>query len=360
MPLMQAGDLCLVTGVSGYLASWLAKNLLDAGFRVRGTVRSLADTEKVDTMRALLPGLELAEAELRSPEGWAQAVAGCQWVFHVASPQAVPSETDRTGGAVQGTEHLTRAAFAEPSVRKIVVTSSEAAIAYGLRKQRFTEDDWTNLDSAAGRNDYFRSKTLAEKRAWALAADRDANPRQVPLAVVNPGFILGPSLVLWGRFSMDSLRAQAEGRTPALLDMVTHIVDVRDCARMHIAVMDDPATDGHRHFCFAMTATMLEMSRIIRDNYASIGLKPTMRVAPNVLIWAMQFFQPDAGSIYDKLGHDNLYETKWPDVYRYQYTDLAASIRASIDRMLELGWLKAPSGAPIALTLSSANNCGPF
>lgn len=127
--------------------------------------------------------------------------------------------------------------------------------------------------------------------------------------------------------------------------MVTHIVDVRDCAAMHIAVMDDPSTDGRRNFCFAMTATMLEMSRIIRENYGAIGLKPTMRVAPKFVIWATQMFRPDAGSIYDKLGHANHYETKWPNVYSYRYTDLAASIRASIDRMLELGWLNIPSQA---------------
>lgn len=216
MTAMKTGDLCLVTGVSGYLASWLDRQLLDAGYRVRGTVRSLADAEKVSTMRALLPSVELAQSDLRSSHGSAEAVAGCQWVSHVASPQAVPSETDRTGGAVQGTEYLMRAAFAEPSVRKIVLTSSEAAIGYGLRKQHFTEDDWTNLDGPAGRNDYLRSKTLAEKRAWALAADRMVNPRAVPLSVVNPGFILGPSLVPWGRFSMESLKAQAEGRNAGL------------------------------------------------------------------------------------------------------------------------------------------------
>src|SRR5581483_1963989 len=85
---MNRGDLCLITGVSGYLASWIAKHLIDAGFRVRGTVRSLADADKVAAMRALLPGVELAEADLRSADGWKEAVAGSQWVFHVASPQA--------------------------------------------------------------------------------------------------------------------------------------------------------------------------------------------------------------------------------------------------------------------------------
>jgi nucleoside-diphosphate-sugar epimerase len=233
-----------------------------------------------------------------------------------------------------------RAALGEASVRKIVLTSSEAAIAYGLGKQHFTEDDWTNLDGPAGRNDYFRSKTLAERLAWRLAADPATNPRSIPLAVVNPGFILGPTLVPWGRYSMETLKAQAEGDTPVLLDLATHIVDVRDCARMHIAIMNDPSTDGHRHFCFGMVAKMVEMSRIIQRDYAQIGLKPTTRVAPKFVLWALKFVRADAGSIYDKLGHANVYETKWPNVYRYQYADLAASLRASIDRMLELGWLR--------------------
>jgi nucleoside-diphosphate-sugar epimerase len=93
MAVMKPGDLCLVTGVSGYLASWLAKQLLDAGYQARGTVRSLADTEKVSTMRTLLPGVELTEADLRSPRGWIEADAGCQWIFHVASPQAAAPAT---------------------------------------------------------------------------------------------------------------------------------------------------------------------------------------------------------------------------------------------------------------------------
>src|SRR5258707_8166001 len=110
---MQRNDLCLITGVSGYLASWIAKGLLEEGFRVRGTLRSLADEPKVSTMRGLLPGIELVSADLRLPAGWAEAVAGCPWIFHVASPQAVPSEKDRTEGATQGTAYLMRAALTE-------------------------------------------------------------------------------------------------------------------------------------------------------------------------------------------------------------------------------------------------------
>src|SRR5262245_5729220 len=121
---MKEGDLCLVTGASGYLASWIARYLLEQGYRVRGTVRNMQDRQRNEALQRMLPGIELVAADLRHEAGWRAAVAGVQWVFHVASPQAVKSERDRTGGALSGTRHLLAAAFAEPSVRKIVVTSS--------------------------------------------------------------------------------------------------------------------------------------------------------------------------------------------------------------------------------------------
>ncbi len=197
--LMRKGDLCLVTGVSGYLASWLAKYLLEEGYRVRGTVRRLDDPARNDAVRNILPGIELVAADLRVRDGWTEAMAGVDWVFHVASPQAVPTESHRTEGAVSGTEFVLAAAFGSDTAKKVVVTSSEAAIAYGYprSRQHFTEDDWTNLDGDAGRFDYFRSKTLAERLAWDLARDRNLNPRAVPIATICPGFILGPSLVPW-------------------------------------------------------------------------------------------------------------------------------------------------------------------
>lgn len=135
---MQPGDLCFVSGVSGFLGSWIAKELMDGGFRVRGSVRSLGDADRVAALRNLLPGVEWVAADLRMEDGGRQALAGCQWVFHVASPQAVKSESDRTGGALSGTRFLltAAAAAAEPTVQTVVVTSSEAAIAYGHRYAR--------------------------------------------------------------------------------------------------------------------------------------------------------------------------------------------------------------------------------
>jgi nucleoside-diphosphate-sugar epimerase len=338
---MESDDLCLVTGVSGYLGSWLAKMLLEQGFRVRGTVRSLNDVDKVAAVEQILPGIHLAAADLRSPEGWLEAVAGVKWVFHVASPQAVATETDRTGGAVRGTEYLMRAALAEPSVAKIVLTSSEAAIAYGFprAKQRFTEEDWTVLEGAAGKNDYFRSKTLAERLAWDLVRDPAVNRRGVQMAVINPSFIAGPSLVPWGRFSLETLASMATGKIPALPDMVNHVVDVRDCAAMHIALMQDQAANGHRHFSFAITGKMTDMTDAIRKHYARDGFKPKPFVVPTWILRLAGLFSNQVGSMVSKLGAPNVYAPERSDAYHYRYTNIEEVMTASMDSMLRHGWL---------------------
>ncbi|MFL1380099.1 MULTISPECIES: NAD-dependent epimerase/dehydratase family protein [unclassified Nocardiopsis] len=335
---MEKNDLCLVTGASGYLASWLVKDLLEAGYRVRGTVRRADDSERNRTLRELLPGVELVAADLRSPDGWDEAVDGVRWVFHVASPQAVATEKNRTEGAVAGTEYLVRAALGSPSVRKIVLTGSVAAVAYGTDKRRYDEDDWTDLDGPAGKMDYFRSKTLAERKAWELVDDPQANPRGVPLATVNPGFILGPTLVPWGRYSMQALQDQAEGRSP-LLDMEMDAVDVRDCARMHIAVMADPAADGRRHLAMSMKATAQEQAELISSVTGPLGMKPVRVGLRRPALWFAKIFMSDAGAIYDKVGRQITYATKYPDVYTYRYTDLRASLQETFDRMVELGWI---------------------
>jgi nucleoside-diphosphate-sugar epimerase len=341
---MRVGDLCLVTGVSGFLASWISNELLERGFRVRGTVRSLADASRTRILKATLPGVELVAADLRSPEGWTEALRDCRWIFHVASPQASKSEKDRTGGAVAGTQYLMQAALESQLSAKVVLTSSEAAIAYGYpkSKQQFTEDDWTVLEGPVGRNDYFRSKTLSERLAWRLARDPVVNRRQVALATINPGFIAGPSLVPWARFSFDFLKNIAEGRVPFIPDLVTHLVDVRDCARMHIAVMNNDRANGHRHFSFATTGKLVEVAQAIRESYADIGIAPGTRVMPPALAWVLRFVSSDIASIYNKLGTPNHYVTRWPDVYQYVHTDLKAIVKSSMESMLERRWIEPP------------------
>lgn len=339
---MQPGDLCFVSGVSGYLGSWIARELLDGGFRVSGSVRSLGDAERVAALRKLLPGIELVAADLRKEAGWAQALAGCRWVFHVASPQAVKTESDRTGGALSGTRFLLAAAAAEPAVQKVVVTSSEAAIAYGHppSKRHFDESDWTDLDGLDRRADYHRSKTLAERWAWDWADDARLNPRGIPLATVNPSLILGPSLVPWGRFSLRLLGDIAQGKMPVMLDMTVRVVDVCDCARMHLAVMRDPACNGQRHLCMSLPTTLADLARSVAQGYADRGFAPAVRLMPSWLARMMTPLSADLASVRSHIGNNIRYTTLHPKVYRYEHRDVDTIVRRSMDSMLAHGWLR--------------------
>lgn len=340
---MQSGDLCFVSGVSGYLGSWIAKELIDRGFRVRGSIRSLEDSERVAALHRILPGIELVAADLRCSDGWSQAVAGCAWIFHVASPQAVKTESKRTEGAVDGTRFLLAAAFAEPSVRKVVVTSSEAAIAYGhsRQKRRFDESDWTDLDRLDRRADYHRSKTLAEHLAWDLARCRERNPRCVPVSTVNPALILGPSLVPWARFSLGLLGDLAQGKIPLLLDMTIRVVDVRDCARMHIAVMANPQANGRRHLSMTLPSSLAAMAASVARGFAAEGFSPRVRMMPSWLARLMAPLSADLASVSSHIGNDIHYQTLYPEIYRTEHRDLDVIVHGSIDSMLSHGWLKA-------------------
>jgi dihydroflavonol-4-reductase len=313
---MQQGDLCLVPGGSGFLATWIEKYLIEAGYRVRGTVRSLKDTEKLQTLQALLPGVEFVEADLSNEDCWAAAVEDCKWIFHVATPQAVKEETDRVGGAVAG-----------------------AAVAYGhpRTKTEISEDDWT--DTEVVHEDYLRSKALAEQAAWAIARDPALNPRNVPLSTVCPSLILGPSLVPWGRYSLKLLKDIADGTQPVLPDMTLHVVDVRDCARMHIAVMNSGVTDRHRHFSFGAVGKTVDLGLLVREQYKGQGLKPTTRVMPNALMWLLRFVSQDVAGIYSRIGVHFPYTTRYPGVYAYEYTSLPDMVHTSMESMIDHKWI---------------------
>ncbi len=339
---MQVGDRCFVSGVSGYLGSWIAKELLAAGFRVRGSIRTLADDHRVSILKRLLPGIELVAADLRQPTGWSQAIDQCDWVFHVASPQAVRSERDRTAGAMSGMRYLLKAVATDSAVRKVVVTSSEAAIAYGhpRHKRQFSEDDWTDIKGIGTRADYHRSKTLAERLAWDWAADTRLNPRRVPLAVANPTLILGPSLVPWSRFSLQLLGDMANGDMPVLFDTKVRVVDVRDCARMHIALMRDDDRNGQRHLCMALSTTLADMARSAARTYRRPGAQTRIRLMPSWLARTLAPLSADLSSVRSHIANDIKYTTRHPDVYRYEYTDLDEVVGASIESMLTHGWLR--------------------
>lgn len=193
-----------MTGISGFIASWVAHGALKLGYRVRGTVRSLANEGKVKHLRDLCPGsahkVELVEADLMDEGSWTAAVAGCDYILHVASPFVIDEPKDPNDlilPAINGTLNVLKAASKlDVLPKRVIVTSSSAAIAYGTdtRNRVYTDADWTVPDSKEFPiTSYTKSKVLAERAAWEFMEGLPAD-RRFELATVNPTLVQGPML----------------------------------------------------------------------------------------------------------------------------------------------------------------------
>ena len=264
--------LVLITGISGFLGGHVALALLNAGYRVRGSLRSLEKAPRViETLRragAETSGLDFVALDLASDTGWDQAMEGVSYLQHTASPFMLRMPRDRSelvGPAVAGTERAITAAL-RAGVKRIVVTSSMAAIAYGHDKTgqpQFTARDWTRLD---GRpiNAYIESKTRAERRAWELM---DAAGRRSDLATINPGVIFGPLLDDDPGTSAILVQRLINGSVPAAPRIPITAVDVRDVAAAHIAAMTAPEAGGQRFPIALEPIHFIDAARVLRRHY---------------------------------------------------------------------------------------------
>jgi nucleoside-diphosphate-sugar epimerase len=227
----------LVTGGSGYLAGHVIRRLLDDGYAVRTTLRSLDREPEVRTRIDRDPGeLSFAAADLTSDNGWATAMAGCDYVLHVASPfppQQPKNEDELIAPAREGTLRVLRAA-ATAGVRRVVVTSSFAAIGYSPKPPGvpYDESDWT--DATGRQSPYVKSKTFAERAAWDFAAQHPDGPE---LTVVNPVGIFGPVLGPDYATSVGIIRILLDGKLPLVPRSSFAVVDVRDVADLHVKAM---------------------------------------------------------------------------------------------------------------------------
>src|SRR5215469_6500314 len=249
-------ELVLVTGGSGFIGAHCILALLNAGYRVRTTVRSL---KREGDVRAMLKvggvdageRLSFVEADLMSDAGWPAAVAGCGYVLHVASPlpPSVPKhEDDLIVPARDGALRVLRAAR-DAGVKRVVQTSSFGAIGYGhkVREAPFDETDWTDVNGGDVIA-YSKSKTLAERAAWDFIAKEGGG---LELAVVNPVGVFGP--VLGPDYSASILMVQRlmDGALPGCPKLYFGAVDVRDVADLHLRAMTQPAAKGERFLATA-------------------------------------------------------------------------------------------------------------
>lgn len=277
----------LVTGATGFIAGHCILELLNHGYAVRGTVRDLA-TAEIAHLRAAGGHLELVEARLDADEGWAEAVDGCTYVLHIASPNppSVPKDEDELiRPAVDGTLRVLRAADAGGTVRRVVMTSSIDAIRHGQEDNRgkvYTEDDWSNVDGIAP---YPKSKVYAEKAAWDFVRDRG-----LELVALNPGLVLGPLLRNERTTSIEVVRLLLGYKMPAVPPLGFSVVDVRDLAVAHRLAMEVPAAAGNRYICAGEHMWMGNIATVLEAEFGPRGFRVPTRPMPYWLMWTAARF----------------------------------------------------------------------
>lgn len=276
-PIVDPDAPVLVTGGTGYVASWIVRYLLEDGRTVRATVRDPNKPTGLEHLHALAAEhdgrLTLHRADLLEDGSFTDAMAGCELVIHTASPfllgKVRDPEAQFVRPALEGTRNVLASVDRTGSVKRVVLTSSVAAI-YGDNadmqgKDRFTETDW-NTTSTIDHQPYAYSKTVAEREAWQLQAAQD----RWDLVTIHPGLVLGPSLTdVSVSGSMATMKHFTDG-TMALgaPNLALGVVDVRDVARMHIAAGFTPAAHG-RYIATAGTTTMLGISQILRGEFGN-------------------------------------------------------------------------------------------
>jgi nucleoside-diphosphate-sugar epimerase len=266
----------LVTGGSGFIASYCILKLLESGHTVRTTVRTANRADDVRQTLARtntnLEALSFVVADLELDDDWPNAVAECDYVLHVASPfpaGLVRDENELIRPAVDGTIRVLRAAR-DAGVKRVVLTSSFAAVGYGHTQQSapFNENDWT--DTTQKITPYVKSKTLAERAAWDFMK-REGGALQ--LAVINPVGVLGPVLSADYSASIQLIQQLMSGALPACPRLYFGVVDVRDVANLHVIAMTHPNASGERFLALADNfLSVLEVSRTLKRRMG--GAKP--------------------------------------------------------------------------------------
>ncbi|MBN1829748.1 MAG: NAD-dependent epimerase/dehydratase family protein [Deltaproteobacteria bacterium] len=343
----------LVTGGSGYVASWIIKMLLEKGIDVNATVRDASDSKKVDHLTALAKAstgkLNLFKSDLLDRGSFDEPMRGCELVIHTASPFFITGiknpQEELIRPAREGTRNVLESARRNPTVQRIVLTSSVAAM-YGDNADIaltsdgiFTEKEW-NISSSAEHQPYSYSKTIAEKEAWTIANEQE----RWDLLTINPGWILGPSLSKRkDSMSIGAMIRFGDGTYKmGVPELWNGIVDVRDVAVAHIKAGFTPEAGG-RHIVVTGEATLLDLANILRKHFGDDYPFPRKQV-PKFLFWLiapMHGFTRKYASrnVGIPIKFDNSYSKK--DL-KISYISVEQTVREHFQQILDDGLLKSP------------------
>jgi len=335
-----APGLVLVTGGTGFIAAHCIVQLLNAGYRVRTTLRSLARAGAVET--AVAEGgadptgrLSFAQADLTKDEGWDEAVSGCEFVLHVASPFPLlaPRHKDELiVPAREGALRVLRAAR-DARVKRVVLTSSFAAIGYGQPAVReFTEHHWT--DPTARVSAYVKSKTLAERAAWDFVAHEGG---ALELAVVNPVAVFGPALGTEVSASVQILQRLLSGGMPRLANLSFGVVDVRDVADLHLRAMTDPAARGQRFLAVAGDFVSLpQVAALLKDKLGAQAARVPTKTAPDWAVRLAAVFIRSLAALVPELGKTkNASSAKARDLLEWKPRSAEEALLASAESLFK-------------------------
>jgi nucleoside-diphosphate-sugar epimerase len=307
----------LVTGGSGFLGGWCLVEALRGGYRVRTTVRDVAREASVRaSVRSQIDAderLAVLAADLTADQGWAEAIDGCDYVLHVASPfpPAQPKDPDELiVPARDGTLRVLRQSLAA-GVKRVLVTSSVAAVRNagpdgGSRARELTEADWSDPDNLH-LTPYTRSKTIAELAAWEYMREHGAEDR---LVTVQPSAIIGPLLGDDRSYSLQAIERMLTGRMPGLPRLGFSFIDVRDVAALEVAAMSAANAAGQRLIAAGPFLWFSDVAEILRRSLGADARKVPRHGVPNVVVRAMALFDPEVRSVVGELGQKTSYSTE--------------------------------------------------
>ena len=337
-------DRVLVTGVSGFIGSHVAARLLGKGYLVRGTVRNKAKGHKVvdalakngsDTTR-----LELVAADLGADAGWANAVKDCRYIQHIASPLPGIEPDNRealVAEARAGAQRVLERGLSAGAER-IVMTSSIAAMTGQPGKRRkltLTEESWSDPDWRA-MTAYPVSKTRAELSAWAYVK---AQSLENKLTVINPGLVFGPDTYGNAAASLGIIKMMLQGRVPRSARVGYPIIDVRDCAAIHVAAMTAPEAAGRRLIAGSQSLWMAEIADILKAEYPQLTKLPTVEF-PNFIMRLVAIFDPGSRLYAPDLGTLHIADTAYVNSITHVIPRPAKeAILASAKSLIEAGVL---------------------
>jgi len=340
----------LITGVSGYVGSYVCKTFLEnGGFQVRGTVRNKANQSKIEPLRLgfgaeLFSRLELVDADLMNEQSILAAAEGCDYIVHTASPvcdvdTVFENEDEIIKPAVDGTLAIMKAAQ-KNKVKKVVITSSVAAIVGGDEDSGkvFTEEDWTDL-TKEGMATYFKSKTLAEKAAWGFVANLP-HDEKIPLVTINPAVVLGPNVSTGSSESIDFGKDLMLGKWPILPKLKFGVVDIRDVSKAHLeAVLRDEANDKR----FILCADSPEMVKVARPLEAKYGKDYPVRAKqmPKLMPMIMRLWDPEMNYVYNRWGKGAVYDgTRAVDILGIEYIGHEKSLVDMAESLIATGCIE--------------------